>query len=69
MYESIPDMALACINITRGITQEELWARYVKLCNKHKVLPLAGQLKASLKTLHQQGRIKLSADKTTVTRV
>lgn len=59
-------LTLEAIPKSRGITPDELFAKYTRLCNKYTVLPLWGQMQTALKTLYKQGKIKPSEDRKTV---
>jgi adenosylmethionine-8-amino-7-oxononanoate aminotransferase len=54
---SIAALVLECIPKTRTIKEADFWAKYERLCAKHGVLPLPGQVKTALRRLNQEGRI------------
>lgn len=57
-YESIDDVALEAVLKTRFQGEEELLARYIRICNKAKIIPLWGQLREALHRLKSAGKIK-----------
>ena len=56
--ETITDLVLACITYS-GRTEDDLLADYDRRCKRKKILPLYGQVKTALKSLHKQGKIKI----------
>jgi hypothetical protein len=40
-----------------GINEDDLWAAYQRKCNRHRVVPLWGQLRNGLVSLHKEGKI------------
>ena len=54
---NIPSFVLACIPKSRPLTQSELIVKYIQLCERNHVLPLAGQLKTAIKRLYDLGAI------------
>lgn len=48
-------IALECLLKTRGLTAGELFDRYRKRCDKLRCMPLWGQFRTAMRTLHKQG--------------
>ena len=59
-------LTLTAIPKSRGIKPDELFDKYTRLCKRHNVLPLWGQMQTALRTLYKAGKIKPSDDRTTI---
>jgi hypothetical protein len=58
MIATIQDIVFACITFT-GRTEDDLLADYERRCKRKRIVPLYGQVKASLRSLCAAGKIKI----------
>jgi len=54
---TISDLVLACIPKSRYIGETELLEKYERVCKRHNVLPLWGQVKTALRKLVTSGQV------------
>ena len=55
-YETITDIVLSCVPKC-GRNEEDFWADYERRCRRLKVIPMEGQVRTALKSLHAEGAI------------
>jgi len=58
---TIEALVLECLPRTRTIGEAAFWTKYERLCRKLRVLPIPGQVRATLRRLKQEGKILVSA--------
>jgi hypothetical protein len=61
MTDTIDGLVLECLPRTRFIGESVFWAKYERLCNKSRVVPLPGQVKTALRRLVQEKKIIVNA--------
>lgn len=54
---SIEALVLAALPRTRTIGEAAFWEKYARLCDKHGVTAIPGQVKTALRRLKQEGKI------------
>ncbi len=59
---TISTLVLECLPRTRAIGESAFWQKYERLCAKHRVVALPGQVKTALRRLKQEGKIIISAN-------
>lgn len=59
---SVDALVLAALPRTRFIGEAAFWEKYSRLCSKHRVVALPGQVKTALRRLKQDGKIIVNRD-------
>jgi hypothetical protein len=59
---SVDTLVLEALPQTRTIREAAFWEKYTRLCDKHRIVALPGQVKTALRRLKKEGKIIITRE-------